>query len=41
MGIEDPLLSQLIGGLADLYSQRAELLFNSSEKNLKGFHWCR
>ena len=33
MGIEDPLLSQLISGLAELYSKRAEALFSSSEKN--------
>ena len=33
MGIEDPLLSQLISGLAELYAERADILFSSSEKN--------
>lgn len=33
MGIEDPLLTQLISGMADLYAQRATILYNSSEKN--------
>jgi len=33
MGIEDPLLTQLISGLADLYAERADILFNTTVKN--------
>jgi tyrosine-protein kinase Etk/Wzc len=33
MGIEDPLLTQLLSGLVNLYADRADLLFSSSERN--------
>ncbi len=33
MGIDDPLLTQLITELAKLYTERAQLLLNSSERN--------